>query len=106
MRFQPTFIFRNIIHLLLVGDHTALTHIAHCIDILRQQLMCTVDVGLLGQIWWDKDYPQAFPDFNTQHICRNFEAVRKWAQESQAPVDVPVDYLRSPRWEDVLDSIP
>lgn len=75
-------------------------------DILRQQLMCTVDVGLLGQIWWGKEYPQAFPDFNTQHVCRDFEAVRQWAEENQAPDDVPKDYLQSPRREDVLESIP
>lgn len=87
-------------------DRILRTHITHCMDILRQQLMCTVDVGLLGQIWWDKEYPQAFPDFNTQHVCRDFEAVRRWAEENQAPEDVPKDYLRSPRREDVLESIP
>lgn len=75
-------------------------------DILRQQLMCTVDLGLLGQIWWDKGYPQAFPDFNTQHVCRDFEMVRKWAEDNQAPVEVPKDYLLIPRSEDVLESIP
>lgn len=68
--------------------------------------MCTVDIGLLGQIWWDKEHPQAFPDFNTEHICRNFEAVRKWAVDHQVPADVPENYLQVPRPEDVLESIP
>jgi len=40
---------------------------AHCLDILRQQLMCTVDIGVLGQIWWNKESPTAYPDFNTRH---------------------------------------
>ncbi|KAK3942791.1 tat pathway signal sequence [Diplogelasinospora grovesii] len=82
------------------------THITHCLDTLRQQLMCVVDVGLLGQIWWDKEKPKAFPDFNTKHKCRDFEAVRKWAEEHQVPEKTARTYLRPPRREDVLDSIP
>ena len=81
--------------------------IAHCLDILRQQLMCTVDVGVLGQVWWDRDEPTAYPDFNTEHKCRNFEDVRRWAEVHQAPKDVPEDYLMSARRvEDVYEVIP
>ena len=80
---------------------------AHCLDILRQQLMCTVDIGLLGQVWWNREMPLAYPDFNTKHTCRNFEEVRKWAEAHQAPKDVPADYLSPPRSiEDVFEAIP
>jgi hypothetical protein len=68
--------------------------------------MCVVDVGVMGQVWWDRSSPRAFPDFNTAHVCRNFEAVREWAEKNQAPEDVPQDYLRPPRKEDVFESIP
>ena len=27
-------------------------HVTQCLDILRQQLMCTVDIGIMGQIWY------------------------------------------------------
>ena len=37
--------------------------IAHCLDIIRQQLMCQLDTGVLGQVWWDKEAPKAFVDF-------------------------------------------
>ena len=80
---------------------------AHCLDILRQQLMCTVDIGVLGQVWWDKASPHALPDFNTRHTCRDFEQVRKWAEIHQAPVDVPEDYLNRPEdGNGVYDDIP
>ncbi|CAG8978654.1 hypothetical protein HYALB_00011750 [Hymenoscyphus albidus] len=72
-------------------------HVSHCLDILRQQLMCTVDVGVLGRVWWNKEDPTPFPDFNTDHKCRNFNAVRQWAFERQVPARVPEDYLESPR---------
>ncbi len=81
--------------------------LAHCLDILRQQLMCTVDIGVLGQVWWNRDQPTAYPDFNTQHKCRNFEEVRQWAFEHQAPEDVPEDYLKWPMSvEDVYETMP
>ncbi|TKA80296.1 hypothetical protein B0A49_01587 [Cryomyces minteri] len=71
-------------------------HVSHCLDILRQQLMCTVDIGVLGQVWWNKDEPTAYPDFNTKHRCRNFDVVRQWAEAHQAPDEVPLDYLKPP----------
>ncbi|KAL5377800.1 hypothetical protein DPSP01_009578 [Paraphaeosphaeria sporulosa] len=74
---------------------------AHCLDILRQQLMCTVDVGVLGQVWYQPEgkSPTPFVDFNTVHMCRNFEAVRAWAEEHQLPAaeDTPVDFLEPPK---------
>lgn len=73
---------------------------AHCLDIIRQQLMCTVDVGILGQVWFQPDAdeaPSAFVDFNTKHTCRNFEAVRQWAEERQMPDEVPDDWLEPPK---------
>src|SRR3569833_284290 len=42
----------------------------HCVDIIRQVLMCNVDTGVLGQVWANKDKPAAFPDFNTRHKVR------------------------------------
>ncbi|KAK3336704.1 hypothetical protein B0T19DRAFT_471738 [Cercophora scortea] len=84
-------------------------HITHCIDIIRQQLMCVVDVGMMGQVWWGRDDPKAFPDFGTKHKCRDFEAVRRWAEEHQVPEVLPTTadkYLRPPRKEDVLSDIP
>ncbi|KAH7379735.1 tat pathway signal sequence [Cadophora sp. MPI-SDFR-AT-0126] len=81
-------------------------HVTHCLDTLRQQLMCTADVGVLGQVWWNKDQPAAYPDFNTRHKCRNFEDIRQWAFEHQAPKDVPADYLQMPRIADVYETMP
>lgn len=75
---------------------------AHCLDIIRQQLMCTVDVGMLGQVWWDPQKPKSFVDFNTKHVCRNFEEIRKWAEERQLPEKVPNDFLEPPKDGDVI----
>jgi hypothetical protein len=69
--------------------------------------MCTVDIGVLGQIWWNREEPIAYVDFNTRHKCRNFHAVRQWAFEHQAPEEVPVDYLKPPKsLDDVYETMP
>jgi len=80
---------------------------AHCLDILRQQLMCSVDMGVLGQLWWDRQDPKTFVDFNTKHVCRNFEEVRRWAEQNQLPAVVPTDFLVMPKDGDtVFDVVP
>lgn len=81
-------------------------HTTHCLDAVRQRLMCQPDLAVLGQVWWNKETPQAYPDFNTAHQCRDYERVRKWAEEHQAPERTPGDFLAAPRKEDILESIP
>jgi hypothetical protein len=48
--------------------------------------MCNVDTGVLGQVWYDKKDPNAFPDFNTKHTCKNYEDIRKWAKSLQVSI--------------------
>ncbi|KFY67880.1 hypothetical protein V496_01370 [Pseudogymnoascus sp. VKM F-4515 (FW-2607)] len=83
-------------------DYILRLHVTHCLDILRQQLMCTVDIGVLGQVWTYPETPQPFVDFNTRHMCRNFEEVRKWAEEKQISEQVPLDYLQPPKSGDTV----
>ncbi|KAL4981978.1 hypothetical protein BDW68DRAFT_182986 [Aspergillus falconensis] len=95
-------------------DFIVRKHVSHCLDILRQQLMCTIDVGVLGQIWIHPENPRPFVDFNTEHVCRNFEDIRAWAESHQLPLpghghggdDAPVRFLVPPRTGSVLSAIP
>jgi len=82
-------------------------HVSHCLDIIRQQLMCTVDVGVLGQVWIHPKAPEAYVDFNTRHMCRGFEAIRRWAEERQMPAEIAADWLEPPEEGDrVYDEMP
>jgi hypothetical protein len=66
--------------------------------------MCTVDVGVLGQVWYQPEgkAPEEFFDFNTVHKCRNFGAIRDWAEKHQLPDvnDIPADFLEQPKEDD------
>lgn len=58
--------------------------------------MCSMDIGVFGSVWVNKTVPHPFVDFNTNHVCRDFSAIREWAQEHQVPDDLPRDWLELP----------
>jgi hypothetical protein len=79
------------------SEYVVRYHVTHCMDILRQQLMCVTDIGVLGQVWYQPEgeaSPTPFVDFNTKHRCRDYEAIRKWAEEHQLPPETEVDMNR------------
>ncbi|KAK8045713.1 hypothetical protein PG996_013777 [Apiospora saccharicola] len=64
-------------------------HADHCLDILRQAVMCQPDTGVFGQYWvaatneigtWSGEDlgERPFVDFHTTHRCQNFEELRGW----------------------------
>jgi len=57
-------------------------HLSHCLDALRQSLMCSSDITPLP--WkWDAQAGEAKEVAEVQHTCRNFEKVRQWAKENR-----------------------
>lgn len=89
-------------------DQILQLHISHCVDTLRQVLMCNVDTGVLGQVWYNPHKPAAFPDFHTTHTCKNYDVVRQWAEEHQAPPvdELPANYLKPANSEDIWPYTP
>ncbi|KAK7954090.1 hypothetical protein PG996_014976 [Apiospora saccharicola] len=74
-------------------------HVSHCLDTIRQVLMCNPDTGVLGQVWYGHpEGPQAFPDFQSRHKCKNFDDIRDWAVALQAPPH----YIKEPVAEDII----
>ncbi|KAF2648526.1 hypothetical protein K491DRAFT_612600, partial [Lophiostoma macrostomum CBS 122681] len=60
-------------------------HTDHCIDMLRQVLMCQSDTGLVTFHWTNKtDTPS--PYFSTAHKCRDPEQVLQWAHGIAKPI--------------------
>lgn len=57
------------------GPHGDETHSLHCIDWIRQALMCNADLSLDAT-----DNYRAFGQ-NGKHQCRNFGMILKWTNE-------------------------
>ncbi|KAI0180436.1 hypothetical protein GGR52DRAFT_243742 [Hypoxylon sp. FL1284] len=64
--------------------HDLQGHLDHCIDALRQFVMCQGDVGVFSF-----DFPfndgDPWPNYSTPHTCRNFDSIRQWAVEHTVP---------------------
>ena len=52
-------------------------HVSHCLDFIRQRLMCSMDFGTFGLMRVRHPEPRPWIDFNTQRTCRNFEDIRQ-----------------------------
>ncbi|EED77659.1 predicted protein, partial [Postia placenta Mad-698-R] len=47
----------------------------HCVNMLRQQLLCVADTGLITYHWVEgRNTP--FPDFNTLHKCKDVNKIK------------------------------
>ncbi|KAH9238240.1 hypothetical protein K456DRAFT_1826991, partial [Colletotrichum gloeosporioides 23] len=55
-------------------------HIDHCIDELRQAVMCRADVTVLTSDWIDW-HPKPWLNFNVEHECVNWDNVFQWSKE-------------------------
>lgn len=65
-----------------LGTDQSDEHVGHCIDAIRQGLMCAADTSVIVWQWDEKSQKTTFRG-NVAHTCRNFDAIRDWALERQ-----------------------
>lgn len=66
-------------HISLPGNEV---HMSHCLDSIRQSLMCSADVSLI--VWkWDAEAGQSFPRGDVVHLCRDFDRIKELAVARQ-----------------------
>ncbi|PMD25595.1 hypothetical protein NA56DRAFT_686143 [Hyaloscypha hepaticicola] len=58
--------------------HDLTGHLDHCIDALRQFVMCQGDINVFAFRFPFND-GDPWPDYTTPRVCRNYESIRKWA---------------------------
>lgn len=52
----------------------------HCIDLIRQDMMCTANTGVLPYIWVE-NITTPEPYFDMKYRCRDMDSLRKWEDE-------------------------
>ncbi|KAF8533201.1 hypothetical protein BDD12DRAFT_866480 [Trichophaea hybrida] len=69
------------------ADHElmGIEHLSHCIDSLRQSLMCSSDISPLTWVW-DEKAKEAKEIMEVQHTCRDFGKIQEWARENMVGV--------------------
>ena len=58
-------------------------HIAHCIDYLRQAIMCTGDVALEGTQTTFPDGVQGTDGWDAKHVCKNYKQVYGFLEKNK-----------------------
>ena len=53
-------------------------HVDHCVDTLREVLMCHGDIALHTYTWKER-YRRPWPNFNIDHECRKWASIHDWA---------------------------
>lgn len=69
-----------------LGTRGTRVHTDHCLDILRQRIMCTGDIGPVP-FYDDPAFVMPMPDFSTRHQCRNFDKILDWGYTNDRAVD-------------------
>ncbi|KAF2651277.1 hypothetical protein K491DRAFT_568364, partial [Lophiostoma macrostomum CBS 122681] len=65
------------------NSSTLKAHIEHCIDALRESIMCHADMTLIPMPF-NENRGAMSPDFETLHTCRDYEVLKKWGQSRDA----------------------
>lgn len=63
------------------GKEALTMHTDHCLEILRKNIECNADIGVFT-FYMEEGDPLPWPELNSFHQCRNFEAVKAWALEN------------------------
>ncbi|KAK7052479.1 hypothetical protein R3P38DRAFT_2860562 [Favolaschia claudopus] len=62
------------------SQKNATDHVGHCIDWIRQSLMCSSDTSVI--VWqWHNSLNTSVVKGNVAHTCRNFSKIREWAKD-------------------------
>lgn len=82
-----------------------LEHVDHCVDMLRQKLMCDADSGLVTYSWLKNHY-NPHPNFNVEHKCRNYNKLLDAATRYGVGLETfPEGGIRRPEGENVFDFV-
>lgn len=61
-------------------------HLEHCVETLRQTLMCHGDISLLTYNWVEgREMP--YPNFNTVHTCKKWDTLIDWNMNRDVTVE-------------------
>ncbi|MCJ1268850.1 hypothetical protein MMC22_008738 [Lobaria immixta] len=60
-------------------------HYEHCVDYIRQYLMCKFDTTIMP-FNWVRNHQNPTPNGNTIHKCVNWDSLQKWLKNRAVPV--------------------
>ncbi|KAK4164427.1 hypothetical protein QBC43DRAFT_344572 [Cladorrhinum sp. PSN259] len=75
-------------------------HMEHCLDLIRQSIMCHADVQPIT-MRWAQTVPVPGANYSVEHNCYNWDAVNNWAKGRSLDRIFEPGYLKHPTFGDV-----
>ncbi|GAB1316862.1 hypothetical protein MFIFM68171_07072 [Madurella fahalii] len=69
-----------------VPFHYRRIHVDHCVDYLRNRLMCLSDMGIIPYFWYENE-GDLVGDMSRTFTCRNYESVRQFVKANAQKAD-------------------
>lgn len=70
-------------------------HYEHCVDYLRQAIMCNFDPGIIPY-YWVRKHNQPTPDGNTFHKCVNWDHLQDWLKNRAVEMPEGFEWRQPP----------
>ncbi|PGH08527.1 hypothetical protein AJ80_07847 [Polytolypa hystricis UAMH7299] len=71
------------------------SHMDHCIDAVRQSLMCSADIAPITWAWSERDH-MGKASANSNHTCRDFDRLMEWGKANRVKNSDPLMFLEHP----------
>jgi hypothetical protein len=65
-------------------------HIDHCIDGLRQYIMCNADISPMNWVWIEQE-GRSKAVAQVAHTCRSFDDIKDWAGQRKLTIPFRTD---------------
>jgi hypothetical protein len=63
------------------AEHSSDTHIQHCLEYIRQSIMCAADTTIELAVKASDEDNVGVRGFGTEHICRDFRQLVEWTSQ-------------------------
>ncbi|KAF2206496.1 hypothetical protein CERZMDRAFT_12417, partial [Cercospora zeae-maydis SCOH1-5] len=60
----------------LTPEWDRVSHIRHCLDNIRERIMCSADTGVIPTVWVNEE--ENYPLFGREHKCYSYDALMDW----------------------------
>ncbi|PPJ50649.1 hypothetical protein CBER1_05243 [Cercospora berteroae] len=60
----------------LTPEWDRVSHVRHCLDNIRERIMCSADTGVIPTVWLSQE--ENYPLFGREHKCYSYDAMMDW----------------------------
>ena len=71
-------------------DEYLQSHMDHCLEALREEIMCYGDTAIMTFFWHDPPQPKPGVKSNARKSCINWDQLQQWSSQHMVPLNAAV----------------